>query len=128
MILDHFVNNVKDYILDNSSSSCYIHDIEAFVYGPFTSRFWMLRKHIMMMDKMLVASLPFYGWECLSLQLKNRGDVYILIQNEKVMADFLKLLIFELKTLDGNAGTALKRREILLKQELRKLKQKNAGQ
>lgn len=114
-ILDYFVNNVKDYVLDYSSSSCYIHDIEAFVYGPFTSRFWMLRKHIMMMDQMLLANLPFFGWECLSLQLKNRGDVYILIQNEKVMADFLKLLIFELKTLDGNAGSALKRRDILFK-------------
>lgn len=69
-------------MLHSSSSSCYISDIESFVYGPFTSRFWMLRKHIMMMDKTMIAKIPFYGWECLSLQLKNRGDVYILIQNE----------------------------------------------
>lgn len=82
----------------------------------------MLRKHIMMMDKQMIATIPFYGWECLSLELKNRGDVYILIQNEKVMADFLKLLIFELKSADGNAGTALKKREALLKQELKDLK------
>ena len=50
-ILDYFVNHVQDFVLHNSSSSCYIHDIESFVFGPFTSRFWMLRKHIMMMDK-----------------------------------------------------------------------------
>ncbi len=55
----------------------------------------------------MIAKMPFYGWECLTLQLKNRGDVYFLIQNEKVMADFLKLLIYELKTMDGNAGSAL---------------------
>ena len=50
-ILDYQVNDTKDIVLDKSSSSCYFQDIEAFVYGPFTSRFWMLRKHIMMMDK-----------------------------------------------------------------------------
>ena len=63
----------------------------------------------------MIAKMPFYGWECLTLQLNNRGDVYILIQNEKVMADFIKLLIYELKTMDGNAGTALSKRKVLLK-------------
>lgn len=44
------------------------------------------------------------------------------------MADFLKLLIYELKSLDGNAGTALRVRNVLLKQELRNLKKQNGGQ
>ena len=79
------------------------------------------------MDKTSIAKIPFYGWECLSLQLKNRGDVYFLIQNEKTMADFLKLLIFELKSLDGNAGSALKKRKAILKQELKSIKVKQGG-
>lgn len=68
-----------------------------------------------MMDKQKLATISFYGWECISLQLKNRGDVYLLIKNEKNMSDFLKLLVFELKTLDGYAGSANAKRRVLLR-------------
>lgn len=67
VILEYLINTAQDFVLDGSSSSCYIDDIEAFVFGPFTSRFWLLRKHIMMLDKQKVASMPFYGWDCISL-------------------------------------------------------------
>ena len=41
------------------------------------------------------------------------------------MADFLKLLIYEMKSKDGNAGTAIAHKNVLLKQELRKIKKQN---
>ena len=41
--------------------------------------------------------------------------------------DFLKLFIYELKSMDGNAGTALVKRKILLKQELKNIKTKQGG-
>ena len=37
--------NIK-YIKHQSNGSCYVHEIESFVYGATTSRFWSLRKHI----------------------------------------------------------------------------------
>lgn len=41
------------------------------------------------------------------------------------MSDFLKLLIYELQTLDGNAGSAKMKRKTLLKQELKTIKKQN---
>ena len=51
-------------------------------------------------------NVPFYAWDCLTLQFKDKNDVYIIIRNESIMTLFLKLLIYELKTIDGNRGTA----------------------
>ena len=86
-------------------------EVESFVYGPFTSRFWMLRKHIMMIEKEKISKLSFYGWNCITLDIKDKeGDVYLIIKNELVMSYFLKLLIYELKSSDGNVGTAVKLR------------------
>lgn len=68
-----------------------------------------MRKH---MNKLSVRDLthyaPFYAWDCVTLNLKERGDVYLIIRNEKIMTMFLKLLIYELKTIDGKRGTAEK--------------------
>ena len=49
-LLDFHENIVKDFMLRKSSSNCNLDEIDNFVYGPFTSRFWMLRKHILLMD------------------------------------------------------------------------------
>jgi len=54
--------------LSPSSSSCKISDIIGFVYGGFSSRFWMFRKHIMSMTDSDLQSLPFYCWECLTIK------------------------------------------------------------
>ena len=103
------INNVKDFVLDNSSSSCYIDDIEAFVYGPFTSRFWMLRKHIITMNKGdLAVDAPFLSWNCITLSIKNKWDIYLIIKNETVMTNFLKLLIHKTNSVNGYRDSAIR--------------------
>ena len=60
-----------------------------------------------MMDKKdLVRDAPFYAWDCITLSIKNKWDVYLIIRNEKVMIEFIKLLIFKGNTLDGFKNTA----------------------
>ena len=102
------MNVCTDFKLKKSSSSCYLEDIESITYGPFTSRFWMLRKHILLMDKKkFLSDPPFYAWDCLTLHVKNKWNVHILIKCEKTMTKFLKLLIHNLDTINGKRGTAI---------------------
>lgn len=89
-----------------SKSSCWISEIEGFVFGPFNSRFWVMRKHMNLKTIPDMAKVPFLAWNCLSLQIKKRGDVYLIIKNERVMDYFIKFLIYSLETIDGNRGTA----------------------
>lgn len=49
-LLEYQVNDQKMYKLDISSSSFYFDNIESFTFGPFTTRFWLLRKHLMTLD------------------------------------------------------------------------------
>ena len=101
------MNVMKDFELKDSSSSCKIEDIESFVYGPFTSRFWMLRKHIFYMDKnIFINDPPFFGWDCITLNLKDKWDVHLIIRSEKAMSMFLKFLIHHMETLDGFRGSS----------------------
>lgn len=58
--------------MKTSSASTPIKEIEAFVFGPQSSRFWMLRKHINSMTKYELERLPFHAWNCISLVLGNR--------------------------------------------------------
>ena len=60
--------------------------------------------------------VPFFFWECITLNLK-KSDVYIVIKNEKRMNDFIKFLIYNLKTIDGHKDSALKIHEQLLTQK-----------
>ena len=48
--LDDQVNELENYRLEKSTSSCHIDDIEAFALGGCTSRWWMMRKHINLMS------------------------------------------------------------------------------
>ena len=78
------------------------------MYGGITSRFWVLRKHTNSLseDYLKRNALPFYYWQCLTLQLANR-DVYLVIQNERQMSLLLKLLVHFLKTIDGHKNSAV---------------------
>tara|TARA_B110000305_G_scaffold216551_1_gene255163 strand:+ start:145 stop:600 length:456 start_codon:yes stop_codon:yes gene_type:complete len=106
--------------LERSFSSFNFADIKGFVYGPYTSRFWMLRKHILLMNiKKLKENPPFNAWDCITLQIEGRPDIYLLIKNEEAMKMFIKLLIYKLDTIDGNRGTAVPIREQILKKELK---------
>lgn len=51
--------------------------------------------------------MPFYSWECVTLQLKHR-DLDLVIRNEDDMNDFLLLILNRMQSLDNIKGTALK--------------------
>lgn len=107
-------------VLEKSRSSFKISELTGFVYGPFTSRFWMLRKHTIMMPKNdLKDDAPFYAWDCITLNFKEKWDVYIIIRCESIMSDFLKLLIARTETIDGLRGTAIPFRKLHLQSQLK---------
>ena len=83
-----------------SSASCLVSDIQAIIFGGQSSRFWMLRKHINSMSPKQLKNLPFYSWNCITLQLKNR-DVDLVIKHGKHMRTFLEYLVYKMRTLDG---------------------------
>ena len=91
-----------------SNATCNIDDIEGFFYGPFSSRFWMLRKHINSLDntKGKKLKLPFYAWQCISLKLKHR-TIDLVISNDKHMKTFIEFLILNIRTVDGVRDSAL---------------------
>jgi hypothetical protein len=69
--------------------------------------------------KKLKENPPFNAWDCITLQIEGRPDIYLLIKNEEAMKMFIKLLIYKLDTIDGNRGTAVPIREQILKKELK---------
>jgi len=49
--------------------------------------------------------VPFHNWDCLSFQLSHR-EVDVVIKDRHQMDRLLKFLIHNLRTLDGEKGTA----------------------
>lgn len=108
---ENLTHKIQEKMLrvEKSQSSFKMSDITNFVYGPFVSRFWMLRKHTIMMDKYdLAVDAPFYAWDCITLSIKNKWDLYLIIRSEQVMTNFLKLLIYKTNSLDGVKDSASK--------------------
>ena len=89
-----------------SSCSCMISEIESFLIGGSSSRFWILRKHINSMNEEQLKNLQFYSWCCITLRLARR-DIDLVIKDEKQMSIFLTFLIYSLKTIDGIKNTAV---------------------
>ena len=88
-----------------SSASCSINQIEGFIYGAQSSRFWMLRKYLISMPKKDEKKLNYpKSWNCITLQYNNR-DVDLVIPDDHDMKMFLKFLVFSLKTVDGQRGS-----------------------
>ena len=79
-----------------SKASCYVSDIESFVFGGFSSRFWLLRKHINSMDTVKIGDLPFFCWECLTITTKEGKDINIVIKDQKEMTKLIEFLIVSL--------------------------------
>ena len=52
-----------------------------------------------------LGQVPFYAWECLTIQLKNR-EIDLVIRNEKDMDDLLLVLVTAMNTVDGNRDSA----------------------
>jgi hypothetical protein len=67
----------------------------------------MTRKFINMLDSKSLDSLPFYLWECLTIQLEDR-DLNFVIRDQHDMNHLLSFLIIELGTLDGERGSGNK--------------------
>lgn len=88
-----------------SSGSCNINEINNIIFGGTTSRFWMMRKHINMMDSDQLKDLPFFSWECLTIQLDHR-DIDLVIRNEEHMDALLRYLIYNMNTIDGVRDSA----------------------
>ena len=123
MNLDFNINYMKDYSLKESISSFYLSDVENFIYGPFTSRFWLLRKHVLYLDKNKFKNeSPFYGWDCITLQIKNKWNVHLIIPNHRAMSMFIRLLIWNLETTDGLRGSSSNYQRKCVEKELRKMK------
>jgi hypothetical protein len=118
-LLDHEINILKHYKLKESSLSCYLEDIDSFVVGPTVSRFWGLRKHINLTDTNDLSKnkLPFYAWECITLNVKNR-KIYLVVKNEKMMVMLIKFLIGTLNTVDGSRGSAVGIKKALFEQAM----------
>ena len=76
----------------------------------------MYRKQINSYPKNILpeCQMSFFFWQCITLNLPNQ-DVYLVIKNEERMKDFIKFLIYELKTVDGKKGSGIKIHEALLK-------------
>jgi hypothetical protein len=49
--------------------------------------------------------MPFYAWQCLTIQLPSRC-IDLVIFNEKDMIAIISLLIWKTKTINGIAGTS----------------------
>jgi hypothetical protein len=91
--------------LVKSKCCCNIDEITGFIFAGFSSRFWMLRKHINSMDRLKIDKLPFFNWECISIEIKNR-KIDLVIQDIHHMNLLLKFLIYHLETIDGKRYSA----------------------
>ena len=106
-----------------SSCTCKLSEIEGFVYGGFSSRFWMLRKHISSMHVDNLDQLPFHSWNCLTIRLQRR-DIDLVIRDDQQLEMLTKFLIYSLKTLDGKTNSANKLLEILNEERIEDYKKK----
>lgn len=80
-------------------------NLRGFIFGGFSSRFWMLRKHINSMPRQQLTKLPFYCWECLTIETMHR-QLELVIKDEEDMNSLIKYLIFTLRTIDGTRDSA----------------------
>lgn len=97
--LDAYLDDVE-FEDDHSSTTCYLHEINNIIYGGFSTRFWMLRKHINSLNNTQLKDVPFFSWDCITLQLTNR-DVNLVIRNEEDMNKLILLLVYKMQTIDG---------------------------
>ena len=77
----------------------------------------MHRKHIINTPRDKLNSIPFYCWNCITLQLPHR-DVDLVIKCDVHMKMFIRFLVYTLKTIDGNKDSARGILDALLKQDL----------
>ena len=94
-----------DIFNKKSSASNYVSNIKHIIFGGVNSRFWMLRKHFNSMQLKELDIVPFYSWNCISLEMNHRV-VDLVIKDEGQMSSLLKFLIYKLRTIDGVKNSA----------------------
>ena len=75
---------VRDYIHSKSKASFKFKDIKSIIYGGQSSRFYLFRKTMNSKNTLILnnkKSVPFYCWECITIQLEHR-DIDIIIRKE----------------------------------------------
>ena len=77
------------------------------MYGGFSARFWLMRKHIIQLTPVELENLPFYCWECISIETQYR-TIDLVIKDLSDMETLLKFLIYKLETQNGQKGSASK--------------------
>ena len=112
----------KKFSLKVSRASCRIDEIEGIIYGGFSSRFWIFRKHINSMCKTEKGEIPFYAWECVTLILNKGREIDLVITNEQRMMQFLKLISYKINSINGNKDSAQKIKDELFKKRCDELK------
>jgi hypothetical protein len=110
-----------------SSASCSVDDVQGIIFGGISSRFWLLRKHFNSLSTQELKDLPFYCWECVTLQLTHR-DVDIVIRDQKEMDKLLTYLVHNLRTMDGKRDSANKILAAIYKDSDRKVGNKKLSQ
>lgn len=117
------VEEELDYEVKNSRANCNLSLITSFIYGGLSSRFWMLRKHFCSLNFQAGAelNLPFYNWQCLTLQTKTR-DIDLVIDSEQHLKIMIEFLLYELNTADSLRDTA----NIVSDGLINEMKEKNA--
>lgn len=82
---------------------------------------------MIMMDKQeLESDAPFYAWNCITLGFNHKCDIHLIIKSEKIMFDFIKLLIFKMNTLNGIRGTAIPLKKHQFRNALQKLEREQS--
>ena len=109
-----------------SAASCSQADIQNIAFGPFSSRFWVLRKHINCMPKDQWVHFPFYSWQCISLMLNHR-DIDLVIKREKDMNNLVKYLLVKMATIDGKRDSAKKLLEKMYETKVEELRKSRRG-
>lgn len=113
MITEEEVEKLKlnpkiEYLKAKSHTSSLLSDVTGFVFGPFSSRFWLYRQHFNSMEKREIVKqdLPFFAWQCLTLHFKNQHkQLNLVIKNEKACQLLLRFFILHLRTIDGIVGS-----------------------
>lgn len=113
------IDRIKDrYNFTESSTTCNISDIQGIIYGGFSSRFWIYRKHLCCLDYDILmkdtkrkkfrggkTELPFYAWQCITLELGQR-QVDLVIKDQKSMDLLVKFLVYSINTMDCRKDSA----------------------
>ena len=98
----------KDFEWKLSQCSFKINEIEGFIFGGFSSRFWSFRKQMNLIDMTIDTEetrkqIPFYPWECITIQCKCR-DLDLVIKNQKDMQNLLKFLYYKRNLIDKDTS------------------------